>query len=351
MRKNKKNKKSRHSLWPVLFSTVLAGYSTFALLDTFVIPKNVVSAAEVSTYTQAETAGDDTDTESAKMKSGTSKADGAADSETTSESETDSAAPTDSDASASESTSSDAVITDTSYTSDDVQITITEKTIDDTEVYIADIQVSDPSVLLTGLADGSFGQNISEKTSEIAEEVNAILAINGDYYGFRSSGYVMRNGYLYRSTSAGDDQEDLVIYEDGTMEIIKEGDITAEELQQNGAVQIFSFGPGLVEKGEITVDANDEVDQAMNSNPRTAIGQISEGHYVMVVSDGRTSESAGLTLQQLAEVMQDLGCTTAYNLDGGGSTTMYFNGSIVNNPTSGHGIKERSVSDIVYIAE
>jgi len=135
------------------------------------------------------------------------------------------------------------------------------------------------------------------------------------------------------------------------MEIIKEGDVTAEELQQNGAVQIFSFGPGLVEDGEITVDANDEVDQAMNSNPRTAIGQISEGHYVFVVSDGRTSESAGLTLQQLAEVMQDLGCTTAYNLDGGGSTTMYFNGSVVNNPTSGHGIKERSVSDIVYIAE
>lgn len=335
----RKNKKKRSGFWPALFSTVLAGYATFTLLDTFVIPKNVVSAAEVtSAYTQA---GDDAlgETENA----GTENDNDAGASDTQNDSSSDAADATDA--------SGDAVITENSYTSDDVQITITEKTVDNTEVYIADIQVTDPSVLLTGLADGSFGQNISEKTSEIAEEVNAILAINGDYYGFRSSGYVMRNGYLYRSTSAGDDQEDLVIYEDGTMEIIKEGDVTAEELQQNGAVQIFSFGPGLVEDGEITVDANDEVDQAMNSNPRTAIGQISEGHYVFVVSDGRTSESAGLTLQQLAEVMQDLGCTTAYNLDGGGSTTMYFNGSVVNNPTSGHGIKERSVSDIVYIAE
>ena len=88
----------------------------------------------------------------------------------------------------------------------------------------------------------------------------------------------------------------------------------------------------------------------MGSNPRTAIGQIGEGHYVMVVSDGRTDESAGLSVYELAQVMADLGCETAYNLDGGGSSTMYFNGAVVNNPTSGHGIKERSVSDIVYIS-
>ena len=49
--------------------------------------------------------------------------------------------------------------------------------------------------------------------------------------------------------------------------------------------------------------------------------------------------------------MSDLGCTEAYNLDGGGSTTMYFNGQVVNQPTTnGNTIKERAVSDIVYIA-
>jgi exopolysaccharide biosynthesis protein len=72
---------------------------------------------------------------------------------------------------------------------------------------------------------------------------------------------------------------------------------------------------------------NSEVDQSMTSNPRTAIGIIDNLHYVFVVSDGRTSQSAGLTLYELANIMKDLGCTTAYNLDGGGSSTMYFNGT------------------------
>lgn len=75
-----------------------------------------------------------------------------------------------------------------------------------------------------------------------------------------------------------------------------------------------------------------------------------DGHYLFVVSDGRTSESEGLSLYEMAEFMQSLGAATAYNLDGGGSSTMYFNGEVVNNPTtSGRNIKERSVSDIVYI--
>ena len=88
----------------------------------------------------------------------------------------------------------------------------------------------------------------------------------------------------------------------------------------------------------------------MADNPRTAIGIVDDLHYVLVVSDGRTSESKGLKLYQLAEFMTSLGVKTAYNLDGGGSSTMVFNGRVINNPTTnGKTIKERSVSDIVYI--
>ena len=88
----------------------------------------------------------------------------------------------------------------------------------------------------------------------------------------------------------------------------------------------------------------------MASNPRTAIGVVDELHYLLVVSDGRTSVSEGLSLYELAEFMQSMNCTIAYNLDGGGSSTMVFNGEVINNPTtSGKSIKERGVSDIVYI--
>ena len=226
---------------------------------------------------------------------------------------------------------------------------MTEYRENDTTIHVADITLSSAEYLKTALAKGSYGRNVTEKTSEMAEDVNAILAINGDYYGAQESGYVIRDGVIYRDTKESG-QEDLVIYEDGTMEIISEDDVTAEELLQKGAKEVLSFGPALVENSEVSVTENDEVGKAMASNPRTAIGVIDDLHYVFVVADGRTTESAGLSLLELAEFMTSLGVKTAYNLDGGGSSTMYFNGEILNNPTTnGKNIEERSVSDIVYI--
>ena len=236
-----------------------------------------------------------------------------------------------------------------SYEDGNISITLTEYREEDTSIYVADIVLSSPEYLKTAFAQNSYGKNVTEKTSEIAEGVNAILAINGDYYGAQEKGYVLRNGTLYRS-EAEEWQEDLVIYEDGSFEIISEETITAEELLEQGAQELLSFGPALIENGTIAVTEEDEVGKAMASNPRTAIGIIDNLHYVFVVSDGRTEESEGLSLLELAEFMDGLGVKTAYNLDGGGSSTMYFNGEVINTPTTnGRSIKERSVSDIVYI--
>lgn len=249
------------------------------------------------------------------------------------------------------SSSSNIVSTKTAYSDDNITISLTEYREYDTSIYVADVQVSSPEYLKTALAQNAYGRNVTEKTSEMAEENNAILAINGDYYGAQESGYVIRNGVIYRDT-ASDGQEDLVIYQDGSFDIIQEDEITAQELLDSGAQQVLSFGPALLENNTISVSQSDEVGKAKASNPRTAIGMIDDLHYVFVVSDGRTSESTGLSLYQMAEFMQSLGAETAYNLDGGGSSTMYFNGEVVNNPTTnGSRIEERSVSDIVYIGE
>ena len=246
-------------------------------------------------------------------------------------------------------TSNSTISTDTKYEDEYMTITLKEYYENDTKIYVADVELKDSSLLRTAFAKSSYGKNITEKTSTIAERVNAILAINVDYYGVQEKGYVLRNGVIYRS-SAVSNKEDLVIYEDGSFEIINENDITLEELLENGAYNVLSFGPALIEDGKISVSENDEVGKAMASNPRTAIGILSDNHYVFVVSDGRTSESEGLSLYELAEFMESLGCITAYNLDGGGSSTMYFNGKVVNNPTTnGNKISERSISDIVYV--
>ena len=238
---------------------------------------------------------------------------------------------------------------DTSYSDDNISITLTEKTVSNTQVYIADITVSSAEYLKTALAQNTYGTNVTAKTSVTAANNNAILAVNGDY-GANSTGYVIRNGVVYRDTVREDSNNgDLAIYKDGSFKIIYEDEISADQLVKDGVVNLLAFGPSLVENGEIVVDTNSEVGQSMASNPRTAIGIIDENHYIIVVSDGRTSESQGLSLYELAEVMKSYGVKTAYNLDGGGSSTLYFNGQVINKPTTNGNISERTVSDIVYI--
>lgn len=241
------------------------------------------------------------------------------------------------------------VTTDENYYEDDnIKITITEYRENNTTIHVADVEIKESGYLKTALAKDTYGKNVTQATSTIANNVNAILAVNGDYYGVQEKGYVLKNGIIYRDVSSG--REDLVIYEDGSFEIINEDEITLEELKEKKAYNILSFGPALIENGNISVEKSDEVAKAMASNPRTAIGLIEKNHYVFVVSDGRTSESEGLSLYELASFMKkNLNVSIAYNLDGGGSSTMYFNKTVINNSTSTGRSSERSVSDIVYI--
>lgn len=298
-----------HLAWGIFYGIALTGFTVYTLLDSFVLPKNVVALENNNTERQTI---EETGTIEGKQ----------------------------------------AVVTKNSYESEDIAINITTKYEYDTKIYIADVTVSDVSFLRAGLANGVFGRNIKETTSDIAKENNAIFAINGDFYGFRDSGPVIRNGVLYRSNKRSGSNDVLAVYNDGSLVTMKEENVDAQNLLDSGVLQIFSFGPTLVDNGQISVSANQEVEQSMNSNPRTAIGMISPLHYVFVVSDGRTSESAGLSLAQLAAVMQDVGCQCAYNFDGGGSSTMWFMGDVVNNPTTnGNSISERKVSDIVYIGQ
>ena len=244
-----------------------------------------------------------------------------------------------------------ATVTDTSYSDDNISVTLTEKTVSNTQVYMADVTVSSSEYLKTAFAQNTYGNNVTAKTSETAANNNAILAVNGDYYGANTTGYVIRNGVVYRDTVREDSSNgDLAIYKDGSFKIIYEDQVSADQLVKDGVVNLLAFGPSLVENGEIVVDTNSEVGQSMSSNPRTAIGIIDENHYIIIVSDGRTTESEGLSLYQMAEIMKSYGVKTAYNLDGGGSSTLYFNGQVINKPTTnGNTISERSVSDIVYI--
>ncbi|WP_448629475.1 phosphodiester glycosidase family protein [Cellulomonas soli] len=250
-----------------------------------------------------------------------------------------------------------AVLTDTTYDSSDASITISTVTTgsgqDTVTYYVADVTLTDATVLRSAFAQDAFGLNITQDTSDIAAAHGAVFAINGDYYGFRTTGIVIRNGVVYRDEGA---REGLAFYTDGHVEVYDETATSAAELLDAGVWNTLSFGPALLRDGQVAAGIEDvEVDTNIGNHsiqgaqPRTAVGVIDDNHLLFVVVDGRSpGYSAGVTMTGLAQIMADLGATTAYNIDGGGSSTMVFDGQLVNDPL-GKGT-ERGTSDILYIA-
>lgn len=250
---------------------------------------------------------------------------------------------------------SQAVLTDDSWSADGTTISVkmlSTGTGDATVTYyVADLVLSDATVLRSAFAGDAFGTNIVDETSAIAEQNGAIFAINGDYYGFRETGMVIRNGVVYRDSGA---REGLAFYQDGRVELYDETTTDAATLVDAGVWNTLSFGPALVADGEVQSGIDDvEVDTNFGNHsiqgdqPRTAIGVIDDNHLVLVVVDGREAGySVGADMTELATLMKSLGAVTAYNLDGGGSSTMFFNGEVVNQPSNGG---ERGTSDILYV--
>lgn len=317
---------------------MLTALTGFVLLDTFVLPHAVTAVATATAVREETVQTVQSDTQTTAQAAAVNTASSVQQTE---------AAETATDAS-----SDEVIVTDDIYSGNGISIAVSTVRTSDTTAYVAEVQLANASSLKTALAQNTFGSNITQTTSQMAAANSAILAVNGDYYGANKRGYVIKNGVLYRDTvRQGDDTEDLAIYADGSFAIIDETEVTAQELLDSCVVQLLAFGPTLIENGDVQVSATDEVSRAKSNNPRTAIGIIDELHYIIVVADGRTDESEGLSLLELAELMESYSCVTAYNLDGGGSSTMVFNGAVINQPTTnGNQITERAVSDIVYIA-
>jgi Exopolysaccharide biosynthesis protein related to N-acetylglucosamine-1-phosphodiester alpha-N-acetylglucosaminidase len=256
------------------------------------------------------------------------------------------------------SAEAEVVSDDWSYHSQTSDITITQVTegsgANTITYFVADVLLKNGSQVQSAFADDKFGTNIIAATSDIAAANNAVFAINGDYYGFRQDGILIRNGVIYRDLPA---RIGLAFYSDGSMQVYDETSTDAQTMLDSGVVNTLSFGPALLDDGEIAagltsveVDHNFGNHSIQGAQPRTALGMIALNHYVFVVVDGRSrGYSRGMTLTELAALFQRLGCTEAYNLDGGGSSTMVFMGRVVNQPCGKNG--ERGTSDILYISE
>lgn len=261
-------------------------------------------------------------------------------------------------ASATTSSTAQAKLTENSYSNGRYTLTLNKATQgsgnDIVTYYVADLKLTDTTALASAFANNQFGQNIVQNTSEIAAAHDGIWAINGDYYGFRDTGITIRNGAVFRDSPA---REGLAIYRDGTMKIYDEKQTDAQALINAGVLHTLSFGPGIVNDGKV-IDGIDQVEIDTNfgnhsiqgNQPRTGVGMVDTNHFLFVVIDGRsTGYSRGMTLPEMAQLFVDLGAKVAYNLDGGGSSVMYFNGALYSNPLGKS--KERETSDILYLAK
>lgn len=229
-----------------------------------------------------------------------------------------------------------------SYGSPTMKITIEPVVKDNLRMWISTIKIKDPKQLESAFAKDEFNLSNREKTSDIAKRHGAVFAVDGAAAGFNIDSFVIRDGVLYRATNM--DFAPLIIKDNGDFVIFSRAEKTGEEILQMGGRHTFDFGPDLIKNGEI-VDWGDSW-YAEAKDPRTAIGQKGPLEYVVIVADGRSKISEGISFYDLAIEFQRLDCEWAYALDGGGSTTLYFNGQLINEPSDWNG--ERAVTDILY---
>lgn len=247
--------------------------------------------------------------------------------------------------------SDEIVWTENSYKSPNVSITLETKTVGEgsklSTYHVADIYIGSMDHFVTHTAHGDMVYFSRQDVVEMSKDSEALIAISGDFLTYQQGGFLMRNGVIYQETSNMDSI--CVLYEDGTMETYDEKTYDIEEIKSRGAVQVWSFGPVLLDENGKVRERYKMPTAVSYPNPRSAIGYYEPGHYCFVVVDGRQEGySKGLNMPDLAKIFEDLGCSKAYNLDGGGSAVMVFNHQRYSRQSNGG---NRGLGDILLIRE
>jgi exopolysaccharide biosynthesis protein len=196
-----------------------------------------------------------------------------------------------------------------------------------------------------------------ERTSQMAKDNNAVAAINGGGFTDKSSGgklwagtgsiptgIVMADGKIVAGQEYSDSNDKVEAMGLTNKGVLVVGSHSLKELIKMGVTEIISFGPTLIINGKSQIQG----DGGQGANPRTAIGQRANGDILMLVIDGRKIlTKPGATLREVQELMLQYGAVNAVNLDGGSSSTMYYNDEIVNDPCDPLG--ERSIASCLYV--
>ncbi|WBL48566.1 M56 family metallopeptidase [Clostridium estertheticum] len=191
--------------------------------------------------------------------------------------------------------------------------------------------IKDPTKVKVGFSN-KLGKD-GELTSQIAQDNGAIVAINAG--GFTDpdkktspSGLIMQDGkVIFKDIADNNSKEDIVAFTNKGALLV--GKYSLNELNKLNTTEAVSFGPALIVNGKPTITKGDG---GWGIAPRTAIGQKKDGSVILLTIDGRSAKSLGATLLDVQNILLQYGAVTASNLDGGSSSTMYYNGKVINNP-------------------
>ncbi len=217
------------------------------------------------------------------------------------------------------------------------------------DYWVADIKIAHPSQLRTQAAN-DFSDFITKLPgSDIASRVNAVLAIDGDYFTDRGGGFIVRQGEVFLNVLRGS-RDILLIDEDGDFHIVPYARRGDADTFFNGkrVINAFYFGPALIINGEINRDMAIMDDIMPNtSRQRMCIAQTGPLSYKCICCGPPARGNGGMTLAEFTQVVAREGVQTAYNLDGGNSCMMIFNGEKINDVDNKWA---REIPDIVYFA-
>lgn len=230
------------------------------------------------------------------------------------------------------------------YHSPTVMIDIEKLRAYDSDAYVAHVRLKDMASFAHAFAHDKFEGGV-RKLGLMAKENKALLAITGDYAKELKVGIKISNGVTYRKTV--NNKRDIgVIYKNGEMDVLKGAETTYNSLTRDKEVlHTMLFGPNLLkEDGTPITSSNSKI---AAKNPRAAIGYVAPNHFLFVAVDGRSKQNRGMTMVELSRFMFEQGAKKAYNLDGGQSAALWFNGSIVNAPYHGG----RQLADMYFIRQ
>lgn len=229
------------------------------------------------------------------------------------------------------------------YSSATLNIEITQKNKYNTKYWIARVKTSKGSQLKSELSYGSYG-GTRERTSSAIKRKGGIIGINGSAFSYSTGkpsplGMCIKNGKVYGNYATS--YTVMAVKKNGTIFTPRQG-LWAQSLLNMGVKDTYNFGPILINNGI----AQPAIAETNKYYPRVAVGMISKNDYVLLCCDGRrVNGSVGLNHWQMLAEFQALKCKYAYNLDGGGSATLYYNGSVLNHPSDG---AERPCADFLY---